>query len=243
MYMFRKIFTFVGSILLLIIVFNRVSPLALSAQEKEEVSDISEKVESLLTQIDLPGEMGMISARPIENGQWLVFVDDYDKLLEAAFNEFGMLSCRPEFDLFVKSNLREAAPHIDLKESLKSISADCSGEYEIGVVGKQYADKLMEIFKDLYISEEHLISVVSEFKRQLKRCRDSGGHTDAIVCEEFSKKPLPQPEPLVLYINEEGEDVPLKGFSECYYRYLNDHSGGDTAGLDKAAKEACYSSW
>lgn len=250
--MTRKILIGIGSVALLIIVFNRVTPL-FKADEKTEVKQVAEPVEisspvekeaTLLMPVGLPRDTGTISARPIEYGRWLLFVDDTKALLEKTFNEFGMLTCWPEFDLFIKSNLRKTMPSIDLNEALIQIVPDCSGEYEMIVVDKEHAATLMKIFTKLYTSEAHLYAEVSEFKRQLKLCRKPNGQTEGVVCEEFIKNPLPEPKPLVLGINDEGEDVLLRGFTECYYDYFKNHNGESSKeDLSQSAKEACYSSW
>lgn len=237
-----KIIKIVAIFVLLIVVFNRVAPhlLGKDKEEKEELSSV--EIDTKPKEVALQNEVGTIVARPIEYGNWILYLSDEDALLEESFNELGMLTCDPEFELFLKSKIQELRPDFQLDEEIINFSLDCFGYYEIHLKGEELVQPFFAFLEKLYISKETLNQESKIFKNKVKACLSNTAEIDSYICRELKKNPLPAPKPRYLQ-QEDGSTVPMKGFTECYDSILSDHKGEFSEKVSQDAELACYSSW
>ena len=208
---------------------------------KENQSNISEiKLEP--RQLDLPNGIGELSARPIEYGNWLFYIYDENAILEGVFNKYGLLTCEPEFELFIKYKINQIRPDEDLQGSILGVELDCYGEYEIRLKDGRFVVALFEAFDQLYKSNNNLVSETEKFKEKVKDCLNSSQSKNSFLCKALVNNPLPKPKPRYVP-SESGEIVPLSGFSECYDRKIRSYKRDITKKESDEAEKGCYSSW
>ena len=237
-----RILKFVFILIILIIVFNRIAPYLLGKSEIKNEEMAKKEVVTEPMEILLPNESGVITARPIEYGNWLINLSDSDAILEESFNELGMLSCDPEFELFVKFKINEVLPESRLAEAIIDFSLDCAGNYEIHLKDQELVKTILEIAQRIYQSKETLNQESKIFKNKVKACLSNTGEMESYICQELKVRPLPKPVARLLQ-QEDGTTIPMKGFSECYYKITDAYQGEVTEKLAQEAQEACYSSW
>ena len=225
-----------------IVVFNRVIPHILEKNKAQEEEVPSTKLDAKPKEIALPNEAGTIVARPIEYGNWLLHLSDKNALLEKSFNELGMLTCDPEFELFLKLRIKEIRPESQPDEEIVGFSLNCSGYYEVHLKDEELVQPLLESLRELYESTETLNHQSETFKNKVKACLSSTNEAESYICRELEKNPLPAPKPRYLQ-QEDGSTFPMNGFTECYDSVLSDHKGEVNEKASESAELACYSAW
>lgn len=242
-----KLIKLVAVAILLVIAFNKIAPFLLADEKsglegREEVSTPPQTEFTPVETLKLHDDEVEISARLVEEGRWIILIDDSEHIFAHAFQESGMLTERPEFDLYIRTKLIKRMPELDFEETLIKIDGCCQGEYELHVRGRDVVVSIFDILNDLYSSKDDFIADVADFKLEVKTCMASKD-ISSFVCKQLEENPLPKPEPLILYVNDDGENVPLKGFSECYFRKMDKYKRKTTEEEKDAVKEACYSEW
>jgi hypothetical protein len=217
----------------------------LTACSKEESTNGSESIIAETKPektVELPNNIGEMSARPIEYGNWLFYIRDDDARLEEAFNQYGLLTCQPEFELFVKYLIDQFNPDEYIHGSILGFELDCHGEYEIRLKEDRFVIALFKTFDQLYQSNSSLVSETENFKKEVKVCLNSYQAKDSFLCNELKNNPLPKPKPRYI-ISESGETKPLSGFSECYDKIIKSYKRDITKKESSEAEKGCYSSW